>query len=161
MSRLKIAIENEAVQTVERLYKDLERRIVASPPGICPVDLALNFLRALPCADLRQMRALPHRPGYSWRRMLEEVLERTRHNGKRSVQIERYGARTSRFRRTAPSARKRRGWCCAVWTGCRDEYVAHIQTGNCYLAHINQPVPCVALLPCRCGYSRLSSRSSE
>ena len=45
MSRLKIAIENEAVQTVERLYKDLERRIVASPPGICPVDLALNFLR--------------------------------------------------------------------------------------------------------------------
>ena len=26
MSRLKIAIENEAVQTVERLYKDLERR---------------------------------------------------------------------------------------------------------------------------------------
>lgn len=35
MSRLKIAIENEAVQTVERLYKDLERRIVASPPGIC------------------------------------------------------------------------------------------------------------------------------
>ena len=38
MSRLKIAIENEAVQTVERLYKDLERRIVASPPGICPVD---------------------------------------------------------------------------------------------------------------------------
>ena len=63
MSRLKIAIENEAVQTVERLYKDLERRIVASPPGICPVDLALNFLLALPCADLWKMRALPHRIG--------------------------------------------------------------------------------------------------
>ena len=45
MSRLKIAIENEALSTVERLYKDLERRIVASPPGLCPVDLALNFLR--------------------------------------------------------------------------------------------------------------------
>ena len=45
MSRLKIATANVAGQTVESLYKDLERMIVASPPGICPVDLALNFLR--------------------------------------------------------------------------------------------------------------------
>ena len=28
MSRLKIAIENEAVQTVERLYKDLELSLI-------------------------------------------------------------------------------------------------------------------------------------
>ena len=45
MSRLKIATANVAGQTVESLYKDLERMIIASPPGICPVDLALNFLR--------------------------------------------------------------------------------------------------------------------
>ena len=40
MSRLKIATANVAGQTVESLYKDLERMIIASPPGICPVDLA-------------------------------------------------------------------------------------------------------------------------
>ena len=45
MSRLLIHTANESEQTVERLYKELERRIVASPPGLCPVDLALNFLR--------------------------------------------------------------------------------------------------------------------
>ena len=39
MSRLKIATPNKAQLTVERLYKDLERRIIASPPGLCPVDL--------------------------------------------------------------------------------------------------------------------------
>ena len=54
MSRLKIATPNTAQLTVERLYKDLERRIIASPPGLCPVDLQLSFLKlwkvcALPC----------------------------------------------------------------------------------------------------------------
>ena len=45
MSRLSIVTQNEAQKTVERLYKDLERRVVASPPGLCPVDLATSFLR--------------------------------------------------------------------------------------------------------------------
>ena len=34
MSRLKIATANVAGQTVESLYKDLERMIIASPPGL-------------------------------------------------------------------------------------------------------------------------------
>ncbi len=33
MSRLSIITQNSAQRTVEELYKDLERRIVASPPG--------------------------------------------------------------------------------------------------------------------------------
>lgn len=61
MSRLKIATANVAGQTVESLYKDLERMIIASPPGICPVDLALKFSQIVPCADLRQMRSVPCR----------------------------------------------------------------------------------------------------
>ena len=49
MSRLSITTPNKAQLTVERLYKDLERRIVASPPGLCPVDLQLSFLKL--CQD--------------------------------------------------------------------------------------------------------------
>ena len=45
MSRLSIITENKAQTTVEELYKDLERRISASPPGLCPVDLASSFLK--------------------------------------------------------------------------------------------------------------------
>lgn len=45
MSRLSIITRNQAQTTVEELYKDLERRIVASPPGLCPVDLAVSFLK--------------------------------------------------------------------------------------------------------------------
>ena len=45
MSRLSIITKSEAQATVEELYKDLERRIQASPPGLCPVDMAASFLR--------------------------------------------------------------------------------------------------------------------
>ena len=45
MSRLSIITENRAQMTIEGLYKDLERRITASPPGLCPVDLASSFLK--------------------------------------------------------------------------------------------------------------------
>ena len=44
MSRLDIKTPDRAQMVVEQLYHDMERRIAASPPGLCPVDMALNFL---------------------------------------------------------------------------------------------------------------------
>ncbi len=143
MSRLKIAIENEAVQTVERLYKDLERRIVASPPGICPVDLALNFLRL--CHAQTCGKCVPCRIGLGQlAAYLEDVLD-----GRATM------AALGEIERLAKDIELSAD--CAIGTeaarmvlrgldGFRDEYIAHIQTGNCTY-HINQPVPCVALCP--------------
>lgn len=143
MSRLKIAIENEAVQTVERLYKDLERRIVASPPGICPVDLALNFLRL--CHAQTCGKCVPCRIGLGQlAAYLEDVLD-----GRATM------ATLGEIERLAKDIEISAD--CAIGTeaarmvlrgldGFRDEYVAHIQTSNCTY-HINQPVPCVALCP--------------
>ena len=39
MSRLEIVTPDRAQIVMEGLYKDLERRIEYSPPGICPVDM--------------------------------------------------------------------------------------------------------------------------
>ena len=44
MSRLLIRTPNQAQAVVDNLYGNMERRIAASPPGLCPVDMALNFL---------------------------------------------------------------------------------------------------------------------
>lgn len=44
VSRLEIITPNRAQMVVEGLYRDVERRITASPPGLCPVDLSLAFL---------------------------------------------------------------------------------------------------------------------
>ena len=43
VSRLNIVTQSTAQTVVEGLYRDLERRIVASPPGLCPVDMAASF----------------------------------------------------------------------------------------------------------------------
>ena len=44
MSRLELSTPTKAQLVVEGLYKDLERRIESSPPGLCPVDLSRAFL---------------------------------------------------------------------------------------------------------------------
>ena len=143
MSRLKIAIENEAVQTVERLYKDLERRIVASPPGICPVDLALNFLRL--CHAQTCGKCVPCRIGLTQlSNMIREVLE-----GEPELKIlDRIEATAQVIVDTAD---------CAIGIdaanlvlmglkGFRDDYEEHILHHRC-LGSLKNPVPCVALCP--------------
>ena len=44
MSRLEITSPNQAQLMIEELYKDLERRIESSPPGLCPVDMTRAFV---------------------------------------------------------------------------------------------------------------------
>ena len=44
MSRLEILAPSRAQLVVEDLYKNLEHRIVASPPGLCPVDITRAFI---------------------------------------------------------------------------------------------------------------------
>ena len=44
MSRLEISTPDKAQLVVEGPYKDLERRIESSPPGLCPVDISRAFL---------------------------------------------------------------------------------------------------------------------
>ena len=73
MSRLKIATPNKAQLTVERLYKDLERRIIASPPGLCPVDLQLSFLKM--CHAQTCGKCVPCRVGLGQlQNLMEDVL---------------------------------------------------------------------------------------
>jgi len=45
MSRLDIKSQDQAQIVVESLYEDMERRVAASHPGLCPVDTAAAFLR--------------------------------------------------------------------------------------------------------------------
>lgn len=49
VSRLTILTKDKAQVTMESLYQDLERRIVASPPGLCPVDLTRSFIKNVSC----------------------------------------------------------------------------------------------------------------
>ena len=74
MSRLIIVTENEAQKTVEGLYRDLERRIQASQPGLCPVDLAEAFLHI--CHAQSCGKCTPCRVGLGQlEKLMESVLD--------------------------------------------------------------------------------------
>ena len=74
MSRLEVKTPGQAQAVVEQLYRNMERRIAASPPGLCPVDMALNFLdlcRAQTCG-----KCVPCRIGLTQlSNMIREVLD--------------------------------------------------------------------------------------
>ena len=74
MSRLEVKIPGQAQAVVEQLYRNMERRIAASPPGLCPVDVAVNFLdlcRAQTCG-----KCAPCRIGLSQlSNMMKSVLD--------------------------------------------------------------------------------------
>ena len=74
MSRLYIENPGRAQTVLEGLYRDMGRRISASSPGLCPVDMSLNFLRL--CHAQTCGKCVPCRIGLNQlAHMLEEVLD--------------------------------------------------------------------------------------
>lgn len=57
MSRLEVKTPSKAQEIVEQLYRNMERRISASPPGLCPGGHGAEFSESLSGPDLRQVRS--------------------------------------------------------------------------------------------------------
>ena len=143
MSRLKIASPTRADIVMEELYKELERRIEASPPGLCPVDMARAFLEL--CHAQTCGKCVPCRIGLGQlRNFIEDVLD-----GKATMET------LDIMEQTALSIMESAD--CAIGyeaanmvykglIGYRDDYVEHIENGRCTCTY-NQPVPCVSLCP--------------
>ena len=143
MSRLDIKSPSRAETVVENLYRDMERRIAASPPGLCPVDMALSFLRL--CHAQSCGKCVPCRIGLGQLSLLlEQVLSGTA-TMSTLVTIEKT-ART--IVNTADCAIGRDAARLVVdgLEGFRDDYEEHILHQRC-LAGLKYPVPCVALCP--------------
>ncbi|MBO5279484.1 MAG: NAD(P)-binding protein, partial [Lachnospiraceae bacterium] len=143
MSRLKIATPNKAQLTVERLYKDLERHIIASPPGLCPVDLQLSFLKL--CHAQTCGKCVPCRVGLGQlQHLMEDVLE-----GRATVKtLDLIQETAENIMNSADCAigYEAAHMVLAGLEGFREDYIHHIEHGKCSY-HITQPVPCVALCP--------------
>lgn len=143
MSRLTIMTATKAQRVIEDLYKDLERRIIASPPGLCPVDMASAFLKL--CHAQTCGKCVPCRVGLAQLQLLlEDVLE-----GRAALST------IDLIEKTAQNI----SWSadCAIGQeaadmvlkgvqGFRDDYEEHILHGRC-TASLNQPVPCVSMCP--------------
>ena len=74
MSRLDIQTPSRSQTVVDQLYRDVERRIASSPPGLCPIDMAWNFLNL--CHAQTCGKCVPCRIGLGQlSQLLQDVLD--------------------------------------------------------------------------------------
>ncbi|MDD4370555.1 MAG: NAD(P)-binding protein [Anaerostipes sp.] len=145
MSRLELNAPNKSQLVVEGLYKDLERRIEASPPGLCPVDMSRAFLEL--CHAQTCGKCVPCRVGLGQlKNLLTDVLD-----GKATIQT--LGLIRSTSQTIMESANCAIGYEAARMVykgveGFRDDYLEHIMYHRC-LSTLDLPVPCVSLCPAR------------
>ena len=143
MSRLSIFTTSNAQKTVETLYKDLERRITASQPGLCPVDLASSFLHL--CHAQSCGKCVPCRVGLGQLEVLiDSVLDgtatmETLRTIEKTAQSIYYSADCAIGSEAARMVLK-------GIRGFRDDYIEHIENGRCGEIQ-SQPVPCVSQCP--------------
>ena len=132
-----------AQTVVDNLYRDVERRIAASPPGLCPVDMSLAFLKL--CHAQSCGKCVPCRIGLGQLSLLiEQVVD-----GTATMETLAIIEKTARsIVNTADCAIGRDAARLVVdgLEGFRDDYVEHICHHRC-LAGLEIPVPCVNLCP--------------
>ena len=143
MSRLELDSTKKARIVMEELYKDLERRIESSPPGLCPVDMSRAFLEL--CHAQTCGKCVPCRIGLGQlNHFIKDVLD-----GKATMETLEVMEQTALS--IMESADCAIGYEAANMVykgliGYRDDYIEHIEHGRCTCTY-NQPVPCVSLCP--------------
>lgn len=142
MARLELS-DNRRRVAAETMRREFEQRIVASPPGVCPVDLQLAFLKV--CHAQSCGKCVPCRVGLG---KLESLLEQVISNEATMETL-------NLIEETALSIRDSAD--CAIgfdaarmvldgFQGFKDDYLSHVQK-KCCAGAFEQPIPCVNLCP--------------
>ena len=143
MSRLELRTPNRTHIVMAELYKDLERRIESSPPGLCPVDMSRAFLEL--CHAQTCGKCVPCRIGLGQlNHFIKDVLDG-------NATMETLDTMEATALSVMESADCAIGYEAAHMVykglvGYRDDYIEHIRHGRCTCTY-SQPVPCVALCP--------------
>jgi NADPH-dependent glutamate synthase beta subunit-like oxidoreductase len=121
----------------------MDRRLGASQPGLCPVDMSLNFLRL--CHAQTCGKCVPCRVGLNQLAVLiEQVLDRT-------ATLETISLIERTAQAIAESADCAIGYEAAYMVlrgvrGFREDYEEHVLHGRC-ICGLSAPVPCVSVCP--------------
>ncbi len=143
MSRLDVKMPAQTEAVIEQIYSSMERRIEANPPGLCPVDMTLNFLNL--CQAQTCGKCVPCRVGLDQiSQMIREVLD-----GNPDADI------LDRIKTTAQVIVDSADCAIGIDAGqlvlnaliaFRDDFEEHVKTGRC-LGGLEDSIPCVAKCP--------------
>lgn len=143
MSRLNMGVVNDAEKAVENLYKELERRIISSQPGLCPVDVTSSFLKM--CRAQTCGKCAPCRIGLEQlEKMMDSILD-----GEASLEILNLIEKTAKTVYFLADCAVGFEAAKAVLNGIkgyRKEFENHIKYKKC-TCEITQSAPCIALCP--------------
>ena len=135
--------ESRAETVVENIYKDMERRIAASPPGICPIDLTWAFLKM--CHAQTCGKCVPCRVGLTQVCNLIEDIMKHRATMETLERLENLAHVINESADCAIGVEAARMVLRGL-DGFREDYISHIQDHHC-LSSIPQSIPCVANCP--------------
>ena len=143
MSRLSVVSTDEVNATTERLLKEFTQRITANPPGVCPVDMQLAFLKV--CHAQTCGKCVPCRIGLG---ILEELLESVLDNTAtmETLQIIEHTAVNIKNSADCAIGFESARMVLAGLEGFREDYISHVRHHQC-TGTFEQPIPCVTLCP--------------
>ncbi len=143
MSRLSISTPDRAQLVVEQMYKELENRIAASPPGLCPIDISLSFLKL--CHSQTCGKCVPCRVGLGQlANLIEDVLEQRADMS--HIEIIRNTAQSILESADCAIGYEAAAMILKGVDGFYDDYVEHITNHRC-IAGMDLSIPCVSLCP--------------
>ena len=143
MNRLKLPSGSDVGKVTEELYGDMERRILAGPPGQCPVDLTASFLKL--CHAQTCGKCVPCRVGLGQMcNLFDDILK-----GRGTMATLSLMERTARVIAGTADCTIGSGTAHMVLKaleGFREDFREHVLHNRC-LYHLGQPIPCMALCP--------------
>ncbi len=143
MSRLTVYTPDDAEVVVGRMLQEMERRLAAAPPGICPVDMASVFLRL--CHAQTCGKCVPCRIGLGRiGDLLDEILD-----GKADLQTLTLLEEVARSVKDTADCVIGSDAAAMVLRSLREfgkDYSSHVTDGHC-VGRFSAPVPCISACP--------------
>ena len=123
--------------------REFAQRISANPPGVCPVDMSLAFLKV--CHAQTCGKCAPCRIGLG---ILEELLESVLDGKATEETLELIEHTAENIKNSADCAIgfESARMVLAGLEGFREDYLSHVRNHTC-IGSFEQPIPCVTLCP--------------
>lgn len=143
MSRLSVVSADKVNSTTEQLMKEFTQRIIANPPGVCPVDMQLAFLKV--CHAQTCGKCVPCRIGLG---QLENLMEQVLNNEATMETLDLIQETAENIKNSADCAIgfESARMVLAGLEGFKEDFISHVTEHKC-IGSFEQPIPCVTLCP--------------
>ncbi len=148
MDRLFIKSPDKIQKAIEGLNKDLERRIIASPPGQCPVELTASFLRL--CHSQSCGKCVPCRVGIGQLQlMIDEILSFNSESSMEDLELLQKTAEAINATADCAIGAEAANMVLRALDGFKEDFESHIKNHTCTekINDWSQPVPCMTMCP--------------